>query len=103
MIGIGEGLQRLLLILGKGGYPLEIAPPYTRLRCDARGAYGRLRQRVAAGVNGQQERRCHTCFAPKPIAATKIAMRATQQPQRGGTTSCASRPSAGIDRAKCLK
>ena len=27
---------------------------------------------------------------------------ATQQPQRGGTTSCASRPSAGIDRAKCL-
>src|SRR6516225_9783690 len=42
------------------------------------------------------------CFAQKPIAATKIAMRATQQPQRGGTTSCASRPSAGIDRAKCL-
>src|SRR5262249_4442036 len=32
----------------------------------------------------------------------KMAMRATQQPQRGGTTSCASRPSAGIDRAKCL-
>jgi porphyrinogen peroxidase len=25
-----------------------------------------------------------------------------EQPQRGGTTSCASRPSAGIDRAKCL-
>src|SRR5262249_1694415 len=24
------------------------------------------------------------------------------QPQRGGTTSCASRPSAGIDRVKCL-
>src|SRR5262249_2236893 len=32
----------------------------------------------------------------------KMAMSATQQPQRGGTTSCASRPSAGIDRAKCL-
>src|SRR5262249_45719577 len=27
---------------------------------------------------------------------------ATQQPQRGGTTSCASMPSAGIDRVKCL-
>src|SRR5262249_45323793 len=33
----------------------------------------------------------------------KMALWATQQPQRGGTTSCASRPSAGIDRAKCLK
>src|SRR5262249_52998319 len=32
----------------------------------------------------------------------KMALRATQQSQRGGTTSCASRPSAGIDRAKCL-
>src|SRR5215469_8883726 len=31
-----------------------------------------------------------------------MAMRATQQPHRGGTTSCASRPSAGIDRAKRL-
>ena len=43
------------------------------------------------------------CFAQKqPIAATKMALWATQQPQRGGTTSCASRPSAGIDRAKYL-
>ena len=32
----------------------------------------------------------------------KMALWATQQPQRGGTTSCAARPSAGIDRAKCL-
>jgi len=32
----------------------------------------------------------------------KMALRATQQSQRDGTTSCASRPSAGIDRAKCL-
>src|SRR6516225_5963033 len=32
----------------------------------------------------------------------KMALRATQQPRRGGTTSCASRPSAGIDRANCL-
>ena len=32
----------------------------------------------------------------------KLAMWATQPPQRGGTTSCASRPSAGIDRAKSL-
>ena len=32
----------------------------------------------------------------------KMALWATQQSQRGGTTSCASRPSAGIDRAKCL-
>src|SRR5262245_18818300 len=31
-----------------------------------------------------------------------MAMWATQQPRRGDTTSCASRPSAGIDRAKCL-
>src|SRR5215467_4545617 len=31
-----------------------------------------------------------------------LGLWATQQPQRGGTTSCASRPSAGIDRAKCL-
>src|SRR5262245_16903889 len=31
-----------------------------------------------------------------------MALRATQQSQRDGTTSCASRPSAGIDRAKCL-
>ena len=30
-----------------------------------------------------------------------LGLWATQQPQRG-TTSCASRPSAGIDRAKCL-
>jgi len=32
----------------------------------------------------------------------KMALRATQQSQRGGTTSCASRPSAGIDHAKRL-
>src|SRR6516162_9838181 len=30
-----------------------------------------------------------------------LGLWATQQPQRGGTTSCASRPSAGIDRVKC--
>src|SRR6516162_4079631 len=32
----------------------------------------------------------------------KMALWATQQSQRGGTTSCASRPCAGISRAKCL-
>ena len=37
------------------------------------------------------------CALPK-----KMAMWATQQPEHGGTTSCASRPSAGIDRAKRL-
>src|SRR6516225_617573 len=31
-----------------------------------------------------------------------LGLWATQQPQRGGTTSCGSRPSAGIDRAKCF-
>src|SRR5262249_6737480 len=35
-------------------------------------------------------------------AATKMAIWATQQPQRGGTTSCASRPFAGIHRARGL-
>src|SRR5262249_57578239 len=29
------------------------------------GGYGRLRQKLAAGVNGQQERRCHTLMAPE--------------------------------------
>ena|SRR5262245_4640039 len=42
-----------------------------------------------AAREGARER---VCFAQKPIAATKMAR----------TTSCASRPSAGIDRAKCL-
>src|SRR5262245_32201071 len=47
--------------------------------------------------------RASVCALPKNIAATKkLAMWAMQQPQRGGTTSCASSPSAGIDRAKCL-
>jgi len=58
---------------------------------------------VITGRAAREGARERVCFAPKPIAATKIAMRATPQPQRGGTTSCASRPSAGIDRAKCLK
>ena len=39
MIGIGQGLQLLLLILG-GEYPLEIAPPDARLRGVARGRGG---------------------------------------------------------------
>src|SRR6516225_742324 len=57
---------------------------------------------VITGRASREGARERVCFAPKPIAATKMAMRATQQPQRGGTTSCASRPSAGIDRAKRL-
>src|SRR5262249_24612255 len=52
---------------------------------------------VITGREPREGARERVWFAPKPIAATKIAMRATQQPQRGGTTSCASRPSAGID------
>ena len=48
MTDIGQGLQLLLLILGKGCYPLEIAPPDTRLRCDARGGYRGLCQELAA-------------------------------------------------------
>ena len=43
-----------------------------------------------------------TVSAADRSPATKMALWATQQPQRGGTTSCASRPSAGIDRAKRL-
>jgi len=57
---------------------------------------------VITGRAAREGARERVCFAQKPIAATKMAMWATQQPQRGGTTSCASRPSAGIDRAKCL-
>jgi hypothetical protein len=60
------------------------------------------RGRARACVLCPKTARERVCFAQKPIAATKMAMWATQQPQRGGTTSCASRPSAGIDRAKCL-
>jgi hypothetical protein len=52
-----------------------------------------------AAREGARER---VCFAQKPVGAAKMALWATQQPRRGGTTSCASRPSAGIDRAKCL-
>jgi len=57
---------------------------------------------VITGRAAREGARERVYFAQKPIAATKIAMRATQQPQRCGTTSCASRPSAGIDRAKRL-
>jgi hypothetical protein len=58
---------------------------------------------VITGRAAREGARERVCFAQKqPIAATEMAMLATQQPQRGGTTSCASRPSAGIDRAKCL-
>ena len=57
---------------------------------------------VITGRAAREGARERVCFAQKPIAATKMALWATQQPQRGGTTSCASRPSAGIDRAKCL-
>ena len=57
---------------------------------------------VITGRAAREGARERVCFAQKPIAATKMAMWATQQPQRGGTTSCASRPSAGIDRAKSL-
>ena len=57
---------------------------------------------VITGRASREGARERVCFAQKPIAATKMAMWTTQQPQRGGTTSCASRPSAGIDRAKCL-
>ena len=46
-----------------------------------------------AAREGARERVCFT---------KKNGHVGTQQPQRGGTTSCASRPSAGIDRAKCL-
>jgi len=49
MIGIGQGLQLLLLILG-GEYPLEIAPPDARLRGVARGRDGGARQELAAGI-----------------------------------------------------
>src|SRR5262249_57060477 len=57
---------------------------------------------VITGRAAREGARERVCFAQKPIAATKMAIWATQQPQRRGTTSCASRPSAGIDRAKCL-
>src|SRR5262249_30656773 len=58
---------------------------------------------VITGRSAREAARERVCFAQKPIAATKkMALWATQQPQRGGTTSCASRPCAGIDRAKCL-
>src|SRR5262249_6350988 len=57
---------------------------------------------VITGRAAREGARERVCFAQKPIAATKMAMWATQQPRRGDTTSCASRPSAGIDRAKCL-
>src|SRR5262245_35610676 len=57
---------------------------------------------VITGRAAREGARERVCFAQKPIAATKMAMRATQEPQRGGTTSCASRPSVGTDRTKCL-
>ena len=44
----------------------------------------------------------HVKMPRERVCFKKMAMWATQQPHRGGTTSCASRPSAGIDRAKCL-
>ena len=38
---------------------------------------------VITGRAAREGARERVCFAQKPIAATKIAMRATQQPQRG--------------------
>src|SRR5262245_45022856 len=50
-------------------------------------------QRAAGACEKCWECRASVCALPK---------NQSPRPQRGGTTSCASRPSAGIDRAKCL-
>src|SRR5262249_37937087 len=57
---------------------------------------------VITGRAAREGGRERVCFAQKHRRDEKMAMWATQQPHRDGTTSCASRPSAGIDRAKCL-
>src|SRR5215510_9690463 len=52
---------------------------------------------VITGRAAREGGRERVCFAQKHRRDEKMAMWATQQPHRGGTTSCASRPSAGID------
>src|SRR5262245_3250879 len=59
--------------------------------------------KVITGRAAREGARERVCFAQKPIAATKKWLcEQPNKPQRSGTTSCASRPSVGIDRAKCL-
>ena len=67
------------------------------------GRGGPARAAACDDVDPSPLRRASVCALPKNHRRDeKMAMRATQQPQRGGTTSCASRPSADIDRAKYL-
>src|SRR5262249_49222966 len=66
---------------------------------DPRAAASRENHRVIN--HGGQQRAAGAC--EKCWEMLGAAARPAQKPQRGGgTTSCASRPSAGIDRAKCL-